>query len=466
MAWNFLVGTGDIVWINIIGLLCFGLNCHYCFTINNGGILLWNQSFIRRIASIFCHYEIGVIFLCLLTGIGAPFFTGGIVLCIPVALIPCAVIIRWKWGDDQAAPSISPRTLISSGAVASRAAPPTALMATDKSKGTAHHSKYSSLLDDFPASRLLLSVVFWLAISLVAGCYSGALSVCRNDHLTIAFFYMAVSWVTLIYIEKKGVLFGIGGSDLYSLAQDSDIESFTSGLCLAAPSFQFTAQCYHTKTTQGTQQTATETMTVVTHKAEQVWPPEGTRLRSTELSGSTLKLHRVFGDISLPWRDSKGRPHITRSKGGIVEVRVPVPRISFASEELDHEFASAFTAFKTQNTQDEAQEFAVVVSLMGYPEHGKKVFNLHKAASSNPYKYIPSLFMLLGLGWLYQMWYNSISAVVNLPLHKSIEIVSLEAHDTAVAIPGMISNQGDSGVLRNETSSDLATAVAGGIEII
>mmetsp|Transcript_41689 Transcript_41689/g.77168 ORF Transcript_41689/g.77168 Transcript_41689/m.77168 type:complete len:549 (-) Transcript_41689:191-1837(-) len=259
---------------------------------------------------------------------------------------------------------------------------------------------------------------------------AGAASICSNNLVIGGIVLMVVGWVVLIGYEAY--LFSSGFGLAYLLdetVQDTELEAFTSKLCAALPSFVFTNKCSHF---------GGDNETIVTHTARKTWVPRSLhRLQSTELSGLPLKAHRNIGYqgpiLAIPWRDIHGCSHITTS-GGVVEVRVPIPKVSFACEELDSEFSVAFEAFKNleSNKQDKDQDNYVVVMIDGNPSwlcpnpenglmYGKKVFKLQGSRNGcNPWEIVPWLLVILGFGWIHQIWYKSMAAVVVLPLHKSI----------------------------------------------
>ena len=228
---------------------------------------------------------------------------------------------------------------------------------------------------------------------------------CSNGMIIWALALMSLGWAVCVVSENNEQGENVLGAveAIENLARDEDIFTFTKTLCDATPHLHFYAECYHTVTTGSGKNKSTKR--VVTHTGNKAWAPAG--LRSTELAGLPLRPERPFGPsgaVHIPWTDFNGRQHVTESSNGIVEVRAPELRISFATRELEDSFAASYASFKASNKKDTSQSYWIVTSLQGRPDPSLKVFRLAGSGATNPCYYTPLLPSLLGLGWMYQMW--------------------------------------------------------------
>ena len=189
------------------------------------------------------------------------------------------------------------------------------------------------------------------------------------------------------------------------------LEQTTRAACEKKPRLVMYNECSH-----GVRR-GKRTDRVVTHTAEAEFSIDGASEQAIVIDAV-----KRGGYWEIPNGDRTETADISRSRSGLIELRVSLELV-WATEADAHAFETAFEAFCAENNRDSDQRNWVVVHGFETIEQ-QKLWKLEDGAMPsclNCWCFL--LASLLGLGWLYETWYNSLKTVVELPLHKTLTVV-------------------------------------------
>ena len=256
-------------------------------------------------------------------------------------------------------------------------------------------------------------------------CDDGTKGWCNNDMLVIAFTMLPACGLICTLLD---IFWGPTG--MQRRARKS-LPKRTTDLCDAGVVITFHSACSNAEITHMPISPDTQKFT---HWATETYRPGGIAIRSQEVGAAPMRATtRHGGGWAIDWRDKNGAPQRTTSKRGVVEVRVDL-KLSWQSEKDRIEFLERYARFKEkeENRQDAAQMNNycwITVDLDKdyglYPMKERGIRELFFLGGEDGTKTRPCPatlpFTLLGLGWIYQLFWNSINAEIQLPLHKVLE---------------------------------------------
>ena len=193
--------------------------------------------------------------------------------------------------------------------------------------------------------------------------------------------------------------------------------AFTRSACEEQPQICFHNECWHMV------RSGKHSRREVTHRAQEHYATE-----SDERSAVPLLPARAGDGWEIPYLNAAGEPCVARSRNGLIELRVTL-ELCFETLEEHTEFTQRADRFRMDNQFDVSQRNWVAVKInqeRAYVcelEEGKTP----KCLSEN-YFYLCSC---LALGWLYQVWYDSLTTPVELHLRKTIRKKPSEASAAA-----------------------------------
>merc|ERR1719326_678031 len=117
--------------------------------------------------------------------------------------------------------------------------------------------------------------------------------------------------------------------------------------------------------------------------------------------------------------DKEGARRISRSRRGLLELRVTLD-LEWATDEDGRACAAAFEQFCAASRYDESQRHWIVAHFDTVEQ--RTMWELEEEGAPPSCLNVPCFLLasVLGLGWLYQMWYNSLTAVVELHVKKTL----------------------------------------------
>ena len=187
--------------------------------------------------------------------------------------------------------------------------------------------------------------------------------------------------------------------------------ALTRSVCEEKPRICFRNECWHGKATGGSGRHK-RIVRVYTHRACEVYATE-----CDERGAAPLLPARTGDGWEIPYLNASGKPCVARSRTGLFELRVTL-ELCFETFEEQTEFTQQADRFRLTHHCD-AQRHNWVEAKIDKErvytcelEEGKipKCFGV-------PYFYLCSC---LALGWLYQVWFDSLTTPVELHLRKTI----------------------------------------------
>ena len=248
---------------------------------------------------------------------------------------------------------------------------------------------------------------------------------CNNDMLICAFTMMAVGWVAMLCGDASRNLCDEIEAFEKDRGEKGSLEERSRMLCDAPVALRFFAVCSHQEKRDKKEEK------VVTHKADEAYG----HFLCEEVGAVPLRADPapVGGKgWQVAWSDSAGSPHVTSSRRGLVELRTEL-RISWKTAEERARFLAAYHDFCANNKQDSNQEYWVEAQLAGGTDVAatRELFLLggSKPCCLDSCKAL--LWSIVGLGWVYTVWFDSLTAVMYLPMHKVLQTAAPTAEGTA-----------------------------------
>ena len=187
----------------------------------------------------------------------------------------------------------------------------------------------------------------------------------------------------------------------------SKLKQATRHACDRVPTLTMHNECSHNV------RRGKHTHKVVTHTARHSYKIE----MKSELA-APLDVMAKGGGWEIPYFSPSGEPRVASSRRGLLELRVTL-EVSWASAGEKAEFEQVFEQFQHDNHRDCIVKNWITLDFEDVER--RALWELEDGVT--PAGLNVSCFLLasfLSLGWLYQMWYDSLTSVVELHLEKTI----------------------------------------------
>ena len=202
----------------------------------------------------------------------------------------------------------------------------------------------------------------------------------------------------------------------HTVAGAEAFTALTRSACEEEPRIFFRNECYHMV------RRGKHTVRQITHSAQEHYAAE------SDESSAPLLPARAGDGWEIPYLNASGEPCVARSRTGLIELRVTL-ELCFESFDEHTEFSQRFAQFRMDNVHDERQRNWVTAKI-----DQERVYVCELEEGKRPkclelrYFYLCSC---LALGWLYQVWYDTLTTPVELHLRKTIRKKTFEASGVA-----------------------------------
>ena len=242
---------------------------------------------------------------------------------------------------------------------------------------------------------------------------------CRMQRITKIFGWCCGTRFGFLECDKQdnGSLFNRLRRRGRSVAGAEAFTALTRSACEEQPRIFFQNECWHMV------RRGKHSHREVTHRAQEHYATE-----SDERSAVPLLPARAGDGWEIPYLNAAGEPCVARSRNGLIELRVTL-ELCFETLEEHTEFTQRADRFRMDNQFDVSQRNWVTAKV-----NQPRIYVCELEEGKTP-KYLDvSYFYLcscLALGWLYQVWYDSLTTPVELHLRKTIRKKPSEASAAA-----------------------------------
>ena len=217
-------------------------------------------------------------------------------------------------------------------------------------------------------------------------------------------------------LRRRGIQHTVAGAEAFT--------ALTRSACEEQPKIFFRNECWHMV------RRGKHSHREVTHRAQEHYATE-----SDERSAVPLLPVRAGDGWEIPYLNAAGEPCVARSRNGLIELRVTL-ELCFETFEEHTEFSQRGDRFRMDNEFDVSQRNWVAAKI-----NQERVYVCELEEGKTPKCLSENYFYLcscLALGWLYQVWYDSLTTPVELHLRKAIRKKPAPAAQTMVRKPSEV----------------------------